>query len=361
MPQWQNPGVTMGNLTPLAQHAPPSFSRAGLSRRQKAAIIIRLALSEGADMSFQDLPDDLQVDLTRILGDMRPITRDTLNEVVEEFAQELDSLGLTFPRGVAGALSVLDGRISPHTAARLRKEAGVRQTGDPWARIRGLDPQKLVPIIESESLEVSAIILSKLDISKAAELLGLLPGEKARRITYAVSQTSAVTPDALERIGISLAAQLDSLPGSVFDQGPAERVGAILNYSTAAARDDMLTGLDETDRDFANEVRKSIFTFVNIPARIAPRDISKVVREVEQSDLVTACGGAATEPEKKAAEFILSNMSGRMADAIREEISDAGKIKPKDSEAAMTAIVNVVREMEANGALLLIAEDEEAD
>ncbi|WP_136637549.1 flagellar motor switch protein FliG [Pseudooceanicola onchidii] len=349
----------MGTLTPLAQIAPSAQGRIGLTRRQKAAIIIRLALSEGADVSFQDLPDDLQADLTRILGDMRPITRDTLNEVVEEFAQELESLGLTFPRGVAGALSVLDGRISPHTAARLRKEAGVRQTGDPWERIRGLDPQKLLPIVESESLEVSAIILSKLDISKAAELLGLLPGDKARRIAYAVSQTTGVTPDALERIGVSLATQLDSLPISVFDQGPAERVGAILNYSTAAARDDVLTGLDEQDKDFADSVRKAIFTFVNIPDRIAPRDIPKVVRVLDQSDLVLAVGGSVSEAEKRAAEYVLSNMSGRMADAIREEVKDGGKVKAKDAEAAMTNIVSAVREMEASGELLLIAGEEE--
>ncbi|SEJ40177.1 flagellar motor switch protein FliG [Pseudooceanicola nitratireducens] len=350
----------MNTLTPLARIGSAPVGSA-LTRRQKAAIIIRLALSHGADVPLQDLPEDLQIDLTRILGGMRPITRDQLNDVVEEFAQELEALGLTFPRGVAGALSVLDGRISAHTAARLRKEAGVRQTGDPWDRIRKLDPKKLVPIIESESLEVAAIILSKLDISTAAELLGLLPGEKARRITYAVSQTTSVTPDALERIGISLAAQLDTVNEGAFDTDPEERVGAILNFSTAATRDDVLTGLEETDKDFADRVRKAIFTFMNIPDRIAPRDIPKVVRGIDQSVLVTAIGGCTTPEATRAADYILENMSGRMADAIREEVKDAGKVKPKDAEAAMTEIVTMVRELETSGELLLIAGEEDED
>lgn len=349
----------MNNLTPLAQISPASRGPARLTRRQKAAIIIRLALSHGADVPLQELPDDLQADLTRILGGMRPITRDQLNDVVEEFAHELEALGLTFPHGVAGALSVLDGRISPHTAARLRKEAGVRQIGDPWARIRKLPPGKLVPIMQDESLEVAAIILSKLDISTAAELLGMLPGEKARRITYAVSQTTGVTPDALERIGVSLAAQLDASTESAFDTGPEERVGAILNYSTAATRDDVLTGLDEADRDFADRVRKAIFTFMNIPDRIATRDIPKVVRGIDQSVLVTAIGGCTTAEETRAAEYILANMSQRMADAIREEVKDAGKVKAKDAETAMTEIVTVVRQMESAGELLLIAAEED--
>ncbi|WP_407496563.1 flagellar motor switch protein FliG [Pseudooceanicola sp. MF1-13] len=351
----------MNNLTPLAQVGMSARPAPRLTRRQKAAIIIRLALSAGAEMPLQDLPEDLQIDLTRILHGMRPITRDQLNDVVEEFAEELEALGLTFPHDLAGALTVLDGRISAHTAARLRKEAGVRQTGDPWDRIRKLDPKKLIPIVESESLEVAAIILSKLNTSVAAELLGLLPGEKARRIAYAVSQTTGVTHDALERIGISLAAQLDTVTEGAFDTGPEERVGAILNFSTASTRDDVLTGLEETDRDFADRVRKAIFTFMNIPDRIAPRDIPKVVRGIDQPVLVTAIGGATDEKAKRAADYILENMSGRMADAIREEVKDAGKVKAKDAEAAMTEIVNMVRELEAAGELLLIAEEEEED
>lgn len=351
----------MGNLTPLARMEPAGQSgAAALSRRQKAAIIVRLLISQGDELTLKDLPDEMQVDLTQILGSMRHIDRNTLDEVVEEFVNELEGLGLTFPKGLAGALTALDGRISPHTAARLRKEAGVRQTGDPWERLRGLDPKDLVPILTQESAEVAAVVLSKLDVGKAADLLGRLPGERARRITYAISQTSGVTPEALDRIGLSLAAQVDAQRASAFDTGPVERVGAILNFSTAATRDDLLTGLDETDAEFAEQVRKAIFTFVNIPQRIAPRDIPKVVRNVDQAMLVTAVAAAAEDPgAMAAADFILANMSARMADQLREEAKEKGKVKARDGEEAMTAIVGTIREMEGSGDLLLLAEEED--
>jgi len=140
------------------------------------------------------LPEPLQAQLTTQMGSMRYVDRATLADVVAEFAQELEGMGLTFPRGMAGALTALDGRISPQTAARLRKEAGVRQYGDPWELIRQAELKDLIPIIESESAEVAAVMLSKLDVARAAELLGKLPGDKARRITYAVSQTGSVSP-----------------------------------------------------------------------------------------------------------------------------------------------------------------------
>ncbi|MBU3261256.1 flagellar motor switch protein FliG [Roseovarius sp. PS-C2] len=356
----------MTHSTPLAQLAPPraaSPASARLTRRQKAAIIVRFLLKEGAELPLTDLPDPLQAQLTTQMGSMRYVDRGTLADVVAEFASELEAMGLTFPRGVAGALSALDGRISPQTAARLRKEAGVRQFGDPWEQVRAAPPDDLLDILGRESTEIAAVMLSKLDVARAADLLGRLPGDRARRITYAMSQTGAVTPDAVDRIGLALAAQLHDVPETAFDDGPVERVGAILNYSAAATRDDVLTGLDETDQDFSNLVRKAIFTFVHIPARLAPADVPKITREVDQPVLVTALASATDQGGDLAAtaEFVLGNISKRMADALREEMQELGKVKPRDGEAAMTDIVNAIRTLEARGEITLTVPDDEEE
>ncbi len=332
---------------------------AKLSRRAKAAVVVRLLLNEGADIPLEDLPENLQAQLTQQMGSMRFVDRDTLSDVISEFAGELESIGLSFPGGIAGALDALDGRISKQTAARLRKEAGVREYGDPWERLRQLGTEKLLPVLQNESTEVAAVLLSKIDVKRAAELLGKLPGPEARRITYAVSLTSAVTPDAVDRIGLSLAAQLDAEPVGAFDSGPVERVGAILNSTTTTTRDDVLEGLDETDAGFAEMVRRAIFTFGNIPQRIAARDIPRVVRGLDQDMLVTALAGAGAAGIQKSAEFILENMSGRMADQLREEVEERGSVKTSDMEEATATIVQSIREMEASGELLLIVDDED--
>ncbi len=353
----------MTSMVPVGQIAPlPAPADGGvlvtLSRRAKAAIVVRLLLNEGADIPLEELPDELQARLTQQMGSMRVVDRDIVDAVVEEFAEEVSRIGLSFPGGIAGALSALDGKISRQTAERLRKEAGVRQAGDPWERLSGMSTETLLPILTTESTEVAAVMLSKLPVATSATLLGMLPGPEARRITYAVSLTSAVTPDAVDRIGLSLAAQLDATPLAAFDEGPVERVGAILNSSTSVTRDDVLTGLDEKDQGFATAVRKAIFTFANIPGRIAARDIPKVIREVDQDRLVIALAGATAAGFEKSMEFILENMSGRMADQLREEIGEAGTVKPADAEDAMQDVVTTIREMEAKGDLLLVAEEE---
>jgi len=287
------------------------------------------------------------------------IDRDTLAEVVEEFSAELERIGLSFSGGIAGALDALEGKINRHTAARLRKEAGVRQSGDPWKNLSELEADKLVPVLEGESIEVAAVVLSKLKVATAAEILGKLPGPVARRITYAVSMTSGIDPETVDRIGLALASQFDNTPAQAFDGTPVERVGAILNSSTSLTRDDVLEGLDESDKGFANAVRKAIFTFANIPQRIAPRDLPRILREAAPEDLLVAMAGAETAGYAATRDFILENMSGRMADQLREDIAEKGTPKPAEVEDAMSNIVTVIRGMEQAGDLLFINTEEE--
>lgn len=342
----------LGQITPAAKPAVPPLR--GVSSAQKAAIIVRFLMTEGANVPLRDLPEDLQAELTQHMGSLRRIDRDTLISVVEEFAAELEATGLTFPKGVAGALSELDGQISPQAAAQIRKRSGVRASGDPWERLREVDQDKLISLIEAESTEVAAVLLSKIEVKKAAAILGKLPGERARRITYAVSQTHSVTPDAVDRIGRALIAQIEDEPLRAFAAQPVDRIGAILNSSRSATRDSLLEGLDEDDRDFASEVRKAIFTFKHIAARVDARDISAVLRVVDNDTLVTALAAAIDPQTSPSAEFILNNISSRMAEQLREAVQDLGTPGEADGEGAMSDVVEGIRALAESGEILLI-------
>ena len=255
----------------------------------------------------------------------------------------------------------MNGKIAPATAARLRKVAGVRQVGDPWQRLREVPTEDLALMAQAESTEIAAVMLSKLETAKAAQLLGHLPGPIARRITYAVSKTANVTPEAVERIGWSLAAQLDQRPSLAFKDGPGARVGAILNQSAATTRDGLLTALDEEDTEFANTVRKSLFVFAHLPDRILPRDVPAVFREIEQPTWITAMAGAKAQDDQAAVDFLLSNISSRMADNLREEIGERGKVKQQETEEAMSAIISTIQNLQEQGAIALIEADEDEE
>ncbi|GAA6207907.1 FliG C-terminal domain-containing protein [Cognatishimia sp. WU-CL00825] len=332
-----------------------------LTRRQKAAVIVRFLLNEGAEVAIDRLSDDMQADLAQMMGSMRYVDRATLSNVIVEFAQELESIGLSFPKGIKEALNSLEGKISQHTADRLRHEAGVIKLGDPWSRICDLDIETLIAILRAQSTEVAAVILAKLEVTKAAELLSNLPGPEARSITYAISLTDAVTPQTVTQIGIAIASQLDKVTPRAFSDEPVARVGAILNFSPASTRESLLIGLTEDDQPFADQVRKAIFTYPDIPERIQERDVPKIIREVDQDDLISALCFGTEGPEGATSSFLLSNMSSRMADQLREEVAERGSISEKDGEMAFTKVVIAVRALQAKGELSFIPPAEEED
>lgn len=331
-----------------------------LRQREKAAIIVRLILSHGTRLRLADLPADLQKQLARDVSSIRQIDQDTLTAVVEEFLEAMGAAGLTFGGGIQEALTILDGSISATAAVEIAREEGIELTADPWPRILEIDEEHLIPLAEKEAVEVAAVMLSKLPVEKSAKILGQIEGERARRIAYAVSLTSNIGPDAVRRIGRAILAQLDDIPRPAFEESPVDRVGAILNSSPSNTRESVLEGLEEENADFADKVRKAIFTFANISERIMPRDVPKITRVVDPDTLVKAMW-ASRDRGEDSWEFLLGNMSKRLAEDMRDQVENMQPIKKKEQEAAMDAVVGEIRELVKVGELNFVVADDDED
>ena len=339
---------------PTAACPAPPTGATEFSRREKAAIVVRLLLAEGVRLPLSELPDALQAELTCQISRMRYIDRATLRAVVEEFAHELDQIGLAFPGGLEATLAILDGAISPEMIARLRQQSGAIWGDDPWDAIASFPVLRLKALIENESPEIGAVVLSKLDVGKAAELLSQLPGPVSRRLTIAVSETAAIQPEAVKRIGVSLAAELKAEPPRAFTAAAVARLGAILDVAPAPTREDVLAGLSEEDEALAEEVRSAIFTFADIPDRVDPRDVPRIMKAVEQDRVVKALAGSGEDSRLQiAVEFILSNLPGRLSDSLREEMAEAGAIEPDEAEAAQIEVVKEIRRLTDGGEIKL--------
>lgn len=325
-----------------------------LSQREKAAVIVRFLMEEGADLSLAALPQDLQAILTTQMGQMPPVDRQTLIGVIAEFSLELEQLGITFPHDLHGAIGLMENQIDPQTADRLRKTAGLRQIRDPWERINALAPTDLQPILAAEGTEVAAVILSRLDTALAAKILGLLPGPRARQIALAVAHTRNVTPEAVERIGFSLLAQMDAEPDRAFATAPEERLGDILNLAAAPTREAVMEDLKEQDAGFAEGVEQAIFTFADLPLRLNGLDVPKLVKAVGTDGLQRAIAHGRALGLGDSAEFLLSNMSARLAANLREDLEGAPPPTPSDGDAAISALLAQVKSLETKGELALI-------
>jgi flagellar motor switch protein FliG len=336
---------------------------ARIDRRRKAAIIVRFLLAGGARPPLAILPEDAQVELTREMAQVGVVDRATLDAVLEEFANELEGVGLAPRPGDDAAIDAVAGHISPAAVARLRAEAALRRGSDPWAAVAALPAPELATLLTREGVEVASVALSKLPTAKAAEVLGLLPGAQARRITFAVARTSRIAPEAVARIGRALAEEYCTTPAPAFPQAPGERLGAILNSARPERREEVLGALEAEDEAFAAEVRKAIFTFVHLPQRLKPADVPRVLRGVPPKTVAVALLSArrGKPDEAAAADWVLASLPQRLGDSIREEMEALGRIRPSQAEAAQAELVTRVREQAAAGEIELLTPDDEEE
>ena len=321
---------------------------APLTPRQKAAVIVSLALSEGADLPLQEMPRALQETLARQIAALGPVDEGTLAAVVAEFNAALGGR-VALPSGSRAALRLLDGRVDPEALSSLRPGWS---GPDPWERVGRADASALLPVIEREAVEVAAMILSRLPTDRAAEILGRLPGPRARRIAFAVSRIAAIDPALTQRIGRALADEIDARPADAIEGGPERRVGAILNAAPSRTRDEVLQGLREDDAAFADAVRRAIFTFADIEARLESSDVGAVMRAVDDATQAAALAAGEAEGLGGSVEHLLAAMPKRMAERVREGMA-AWSGTPEDGEAAMAALCDAIRRLEEEGALAL--------
>jgi flagellar motor switch protein FliG len=324
-----------------------------LSARQKAAVIVRLLLSHEVSPGLDRLSPEMQADLARAMAGIGPISRATLAQVVTEFTARLDGLALAGPTGLPGALALLEPHISPIARDGLRAEAEAGDPTDPWTRLAAMEADRLRPLLMSESAEVAAILLSKLGAAKAAALLADLPEDRAQMLAHAVALTATVTPGMVDRIGAQLLRQMQEGPEPAFRASPVDRVGAILNAVGMDLREALLGGLEARDAAFAGEVRRAIFTFEHIPRRVEPTDVPRILRRAEP-DTVPRALAAAFASAPVAAEFLLENMSKRLAEQLRDEAETMPTPRTEEGEAAMAEVVAIIRMLEEEGEIRLI-------
>lgn len=318
--------------------------------RQKAAIIVRALVGNGKRIALDELPLDLQTSLAHTLAELGGISHAAERQVIQEFVEALES-GTQYAKGLANALSLLEGSISMEVQQELAKGQSESPRIDPWPRLADYPAEKLADLLQAEGAEVIAVCLSKLPGDLAAKVLSHLPGPQARRAAYTVSQISEATPNAIRTIGRSLLSQLTSEPPKAFDDDPAAMVGSILLSAKSATRDDIMEGLTEENEEFAERVREELFVFADIATRIVETDIPKILRGVDQAVLQNALKYSFDQDEgdARSAEFILNNMSKRMAETLREDITGMQDIDPETGEAAQGGVVQSIRTMETNG------------
>lgn len=349
----------LAELEPRSSTAPVAVEKPVgpqvLSRAQKAAIIIGILGAEAAGPILEQLDEGSLRKFARAMSRLRKVEPEVVNATILEFLTELDRMDKTVSGGLKHAKELLQDYVAEATLAGILEDVSLSSGSNVWKALGKIDDQALAEFLSQEHPQTAAVVLSKLSAEQAAKVLGRVETEQARDMVLGLTKASALDPGVIEAIGYSVSEDFLATRrsgGEAFK--PAERIGTIMNYTRADVRQSVLGFLDETQPELCDAVKSTMFTFQDIHERVDRRDVAAIVRAMDQEILLRALKGA-EENAPEVHEFILSSISSRVAEQLRESLGEIEKVKVRESEEAQNSFLKTIRTMESNGELKLVA------
>ena len=157
------------------------------------------------------------------------------------------------------------------------------------------------------------------------------------------------SPDVLREVERVLERKLSSLVTQDFTvAGGVKAIVEVLNRVDRGTEKSIIETLEVDNPELTEEIKRLMFVFEDI-VMLDDRSLQMVLRDVDSKDLSLAL--KATPPE--VANKVYKNMSKRAGDMLREEIEFMGPVKIRDVEEAQQKIVNVIRNLEDKGEIVV--------
>lgn len=321
---------------------------------RKAAILL-MSLPEATAAQLMSKLEPKQVEVVSIeIAKMGIISGEEQQTAIEEFA----NANPTQLTGRSGGLEVAKSLVEQ----ALGKAAGVtlenvRQSIEamPFGFLQKVDSQNLLTFIIDEHPQTIAVILCHLPPAQAAEIMRGLPPERQTSVIRRIAIMGQTSPEIIDEVERGLQNRMSSVMSQQFENaGGVEAVAEILNVIDRATERSLLENLAQEDAELVEEIRRLMFVFDDV-AKLSNRDIQALLKNVESSQWAMALKGASEELREK----ILSNMSKRASDLLREEMEYLGAVRLSQVEQVQQQIVDIVRRLEDAGEITTHADEEE--
>ncbi|MBC1422548.1 flagellar motor switch protein FliG [Listeria seeligeri] len=328
-------------------------SESGISRREKAALIIWSLEEEIATEVVDLLPDASKQRLAREMAKMKEMDGGAVEEATKEFLGELELL--------SGGIAKLDRehlqRLFPDMTTEelnqliygVEAESRIGETAlDILREIDDVD--SLFTIISDESPQTIAMIASYMKPEEASKLLALLPEEKMINTVIGIASLEQFDSEVMQNVSNLLRIKLDTMSNSSLNKTDGiKNVANILNNVTRGLERTIFEYLDVQQAELSERIKEKMFMFEDI-ILLDNMTLQQVLAEIQDNNKIAR---ALKNEKEELKEKILSCVSKNRRDMITEELEVLGPIRLSDVEQAQQDIANVVKNLEKDGKIVI--------
>jgi len=322
-----------------------------LTGPKKAAILLLALGEEGASEVMKNLEEQEIQQVGYFMTRFTDIAPEELDIVLEEFYRnsvlQEDSLDINAsPDFVRNALAkALGSDRANEITENLR--AGQDETG--LDSLSYVDPVMIANYIRSEHPQTIALVISYLtNVDQAATVMRTLPENLQADVMYRIAMLESIPPGVVAEMNEVLFEEMKAAGSMVTKVGGVQPVAEILNAVDKVTESRILSTIEESNPDLAEQIRELMFTFDDLTL-IDSKQMQIVLKEIEQADMVLALKTASDAVK----ELMFSSMSSRAAEMMRDDLENLGPVKVSDVEGAQQKVIKLVKRYEEEGKIVI--------
>jgi len=311
-------------------------------------LLMSLGEAEAAEVFKHLSPKEVQK-LGEAIARTKSIARDRADGVVGKFIE------------VAASQSLLVADSGDYVRAVLRRALGddkatllldrILQGGDVSGieSLKWMDALSVAEMLRNEHPQIVAAILVHLDFDQGSDVLKLLGERQRNEVMLRIATMEGIQPTALKDLNEVLFQVLqgtDKVRKSSL--GGVKAAAEMINLMGANIEGTVIESIRSHDPDLAQKIMDKMFVFDDLLA-LDNKAIQTVLKEVASDTLIAALKGAQHELKEK----ILSNMSSRAAETLREDLESRGPMRLSEVEAQQKEILKTVRRLADEGQIVL--------
>ena len=322
-----------------------------LTGPKKAAILL-LALGEDAAADVMKNLEESEIQqVGYYMRRFTDVSTEELDAVLEEFYRNsvMTEEGVSISSSPDFVKNALTKALGADKAKELSDNlrAGEEEAG--LDALRFAEPIMISNYIRNEHPQTIALILSYMNnVEQSSTVLRELPESVQADVLYRMAVIESIPPGVVSEMNEVLTEEMKTAGRMATSVGGVEPVAEILNSVDKATETRILTSIEETNPDLAEQIRELMFTFEDM-ALIDSKQMQIVMKDVDQADMVLALKTASDAVK----ELIFSSMSSRAAEMVRDDLENLGPAKLSDVEAAQQKIIKVVKKLEEDGSIVI--------
>ena len=325
-----------------------TYSR--MSRTKKLALLV-VALGPQASATLLKRFDTKDSEhICKEIGNFPIVDQELQDCVLDEFSELIESSVNSNLGGLQFAQKTLELAHGDYRANNMMNRISpVRDSLDFMDDVNEMESGQIYNVLRNEQPQTIAFVLANVDADKGSEVLLLMPPHIQEQVIERIGSMETTPTDQVQLVADTLGQRMSKKEQSPrVKTGGVKTAGDLLNWFDKDDGKELLKNLEKRNPKLGSSIRQLMFRFEDL-VRLSPGDVAKIVKEVDQDDLIVALKNASHELKK----IIYSTMSKRAVEALEEQLEFLGPKRLSEVEAAQDRVIQVVRELEEDEEIIL--------